>query len=76
MGRQHIRNGILSIVQRKTGMAVDVPVTRTLQAAIDAAPNNHLTFLVTSFGQPFLDRRSAALHPRGGSAAARRTGDA
>ena len=53
MGRQHIRNGWLSVVQSKTGMPVDVQVTPELQAAIDASPNNHLTFMVTSQGQPF-----------------------
>lgn len=55
MGRQHVHNGWLIIKQRKTGMQVEVPVTPVLQAAIDAAPNNHLTFLVTSQGQPFSD---------------------
>jgi integrase len=53
MGRQHVRNGWLSIVQGKTGMAVEVPITDALQAAIDAAPSNHLTFLVTILDQPF-----------------------
>ena len=63
LGRQHIRHdllikaphGWLSIVQRKTGTLVEVPVTDALQAAIDAASNNHLTFLVTSQGQSFTD---------------------
>jgi integrase len=63
MGRQHIRHdllppqphGWLSIVQRKTGTLVEVPVTDALQAAIDASPNNHLTFLTTSRGEPFSD---------------------
>jgi len=32
-----------------------VPITDALQAAIDASPNNHLTFLVTGQGQPFTD---------------------
>jgi integrase len=55
MGRQHIHNGWLTIKQRKTGMLVELPVTDALRAAIDAAPNNHLTFLVTEQGQPFSD---------------------
>jgi integrase len=63
MGRQHIRHdllpkkphGWLCIVQRKTGTLVEVPVTDALQAAIDATPSNHLTFLTTSQGQPFTD---------------------
>jgi integrase len=61
LGRQHIRHdllpkqphGYLCIAQHKTGTLVEVPVTDALQAAIDACPSNHLTFLVTSQGQPF-----------------------
>ena len=34
MGRQHIRDGILSIKQRKTGVEVDIPVHPELAAAI------------------------------------------
>jgi integrase len=63
LGRQHIRHdllpkqphGYLSIEQNKTGTLVEVPVTDALQAAIDATPSNHLTFLVTSRGEPFTD---------------------
>jgi hypothetical protein len=53
MGRQHVRDGFLSITQEKTGMAVDIPVTSALAAAIAAFPNEHLTFLVTGQGKPF-----------------------
>jgi len=53
MGRQHVRDGFLSITQEKTGMAVDIPVTSALAAAIAAFPNKHLTFLVTRQGKPF-----------------------
>jgi integrase len=61
LGRQHIRHdllpkqphGYLCIAQHKTGTLVEVPVTDALQAAIVACPSNHLTFLVTSRGEPF-----------------------
>ena len=53
MGRQHIQNGILSLRQQKTGVPVEIPVLPDLQEIIDATPNNHLTFLVTSAGKPF-----------------------
>jgi integrase len=53
MGRQHIRDGVLSVRQQKTGTALVIPVTPTLAAAIDATPSEHLTFLVTDRGQPF-----------------------
>jgi integrase len=42
-------------VQGKTGTLVEVPVTDALQAAMEACPSNHLTFLVTKQGQPFSD---------------------
>jgi len=63
LGPQHIRHdllpksphGYLRFVQGKTGTLVEVPVTDALQAAIEACPSNHLTFLVTSRGQPFTE---------------------
>lgn len=61
LGPQHIRpdlqpkqpHGWLSFVQHKTKTLVEVPVTDALQAAINACPSNHLTFLLTSQGKPF-----------------------
>ena len=54
MGRQHVRNGTLSLRRQKTGVAFDVTVMLMLQKAIDAMPpSDHLTFLVTARGKPF-----------------------
>lgn len=53
MGRQHIRNGVMSIVQQKTGQDVHVPLHPELKAAIDSLPFDNLTFLVTAHGKPF-----------------------
>jgi integrase len=53
MGRQHVREGILSIRQQKTGMLVEIPILPELQEALDAMPADHLTFLTTEHGQPF-----------------------
>jgi len=54
MGRQHVRNGILSLRRQKTKVPFDVPVMPALQEAINAMPTgDHLTFLVTAFGKPF-----------------------
>jgi len=53
MGRQHIRDETLSIVQQKTGTAVDIPVLPDLREALDASPADNLTFLTTDFGKPF-----------------------
>jgi integrase len=53
MGRQHIRDGYLHIVQEKTGTPLQLPVRSELQAIFDATPSNHLTFLVTKSGGPY-----------------------
>jgi integrase len=53
MGRQHIRNGILSVRQNKTGVELKVPVHPDLRVVLDATPSEHLTFLTTTAGKPF-----------------------
>jgi integrase len=53
MGPQHIRNGLLHVRQQKTGEPLQLPIFPELQAAIDAMPSRHLTFLVTASGKPF-----------------------
>ena len=53
MGRQHVRNEVLTIRQQKTGALVEIPVLQELRAVLDATPNNHLTFLVAAGGKPF-----------------------
>jgi integrase len=54
MGRQHIRDGILSLRQQKTGVLIEIPVLPEMQAALEAMPKSeHLTFLTTEFGKPF-----------------------
>lgn len=53
MGRQHVRDGWISIRQQKTGMLVDIPILDALQENIDAAPTGDLTYIVTSFNKPF-----------------------
>jgi integrase len=77
LGRQHVREGVLSFRQSKTGVQVDIPVLAELQAVLDATPNEHLTFLVTESGKPFSpagfgnwfrDRCNEAALPKGLSA--------
>jgi integrase len=56
MGRQHIRDGILSMRQQKTGAQIDIPVLPELQIALDALPktnHNQLVFLQTEAGNSF-----------------------
>jgi integrase len=53
MGRQHVRDGLISVKQAKTGAALVLPVRPELQAAIDAVSGGHLTFLVKKTGRPY-----------------------
>jgi integrase len=53
MGRQHIRDALLTLRQGKTGASLTLPVLPELQDAIDAGPTGNMTFLVTEFGKPF-----------------------
>jgi len=53
LGPQHVRGGVISIRQQKTGKTLAIPVSPALAAALDGTPSKHLTFLVTEDGQPF-----------------------
>ncbi|RWR12041.1 tyrosine-type recombinase/integrase [Paenirhodobacter populi] len=53
MGRQHVRNGVLSITQQKTGQDVHIPLHSDLRVILDALPLDNLSFLVTAQGRPF-----------------------
>jgi integrase len=54
MGRQHIRNGVLSMRRQKTKVPFEIPILPQLVAEIDRIPaSNHMTFLVTQQGKPF-----------------------
>jgi integrase len=53
MGRQHIRDGVLTVRQEKTGAALRLPVHPTLAAAIGAMPSGNMPFLTTDNGKPF-----------------------
>jgi integrase len=65
MGRQHLRDcqderlrergvcNVLSVRQQKTGTPLVIPVHPALQAMLDAAPSNHLTFLTTKTGKAY-----------------------
>jgi integrase len=53
IGRQHIRDGVLTLKQQKTGITLAIPVHPELRAVLDATPSAHLTFLVTATGKPY-----------------------
>jgi integrase len=54
MGRQHVRNGTLSMRRQKTKVPFDIPILPALQAELDRLPKSEqLAFLVTEQGKPF-----------------------
>lgn len=57
MGRQHIRNGWMTLTQQKNRkrnpVEVSIPVIPELQKIIEMSPTGDLTFLVTEYGKPF-----------------------
>jgi integrase len=52
MGRQHIKDGVLSVTQEKTKGRLAIPVHTELQHILDATPSAHLTFIVGERGKP------------------------
>jgi integrase len=53
IGRQHIRDGVLTVRQAKTGATLAIPVHPNLAAIIAATPVGHLTLLVTQTGKSY-----------------------
>lgn len=58
MGRQHIKDGRISVRQGKTGKELKIPVAPQLNEAILAVPGavGQLCFLVTERGRPFSEK--------------------
>ncbi|WP_406737044.1 tyrosine-type recombinase/integrase [Thioclava sp. GXIMD4215] len=53
MGWQHVRSGILSIKQQKTGQDVHIPLHSDLLALLESSPPDDPSFLMTAQGKPF-----------------------
>jgi integrase len=53
IGRQHIRDGVLTVKQDKTGVTLAIPVHPELRAVLDAMASEHLTFLITATSKPY-----------------------
>ena len=51
IGRQHIRDGRISVTQAKTGHAIRLPIHPTLKLELDQHAG--MTFLTTQYGAPF-----------------------
>jgi hypothetical protein len=52
LGPQHLKNGRIRIERTHGSADVDIPVSHELQAACDAMPKAHLTYIVTAHGKP------------------------
>jgi integrase len=57
MGQQHVREGVLFWVRKKTahstGIELFIPVVSELREVLNASRSAHLTFLTTELGRPF-----------------------
>jgi integrase/recombinase XerD len=51
-GPQHVRNGRIRIERTHGSEDVDMPMSPELQAACDAMPKVHLTYIITVHGKP------------------------
>jgi integrase len=73
MGRHHVRDGAIHVVQQKTGAVVEAPILPVLAQVLAGAPSN-LAFLVTQYGAPFSPKGFGEAFRGGCSAAACRAG--
>ena len=54
LGRQHVRDGIITLRTAKTGETIILPVLPELARSIAATPANGLTFIATAAGKPMV----------------------
>jgi integrase len=52
LGPQHVKNGRIRIERTHGSADVDIPISAELQAACDAMPKRHLTYIITAQGKP------------------------
>ena len=52
LGPQHVRNGRIRIERTHGSEDVDMLMSPQLQAACDAMPKAHLTYIVSAYGKP------------------------
>jgi integrase len=52
LGPQHVKNGRIRIDRIHGSRDVDISISLELQAACDAMPKAHLTYIVTAQGKP------------------------
>jgi integrase len=54
VGKQHVRNGVISLQTEKTGEWVHIPLLDVLKRTLDAGSTGDLAFICTSQGQPYV----------------------
>jgi integrase len=52
LGPQNVKAGRIYIARTHGSEDVDIPISPELQAACDAMPKTHLTYIVTAYGKP------------------------
>ena len=52
LGPQHVKDGRIKIARTHGSRDVDIQITAELQAACEAMPVKHLTYIVTAYGKP------------------------
>lgn len=54
LGKQHVRNGVISIQTEKTGEWVHIPMLDVLKRTLDAGPTGDLAFICGERGRPYV----------------------
>ena len=52
LGPQHVKNGRIRIERTHGSEDVDIPISPDLQAACDAMPKSHMSYIVNALGKP------------------------
>lgn len=53
LGRQHLRNGMVSVLQDKGGARLTIPAHPDLIAMASDLPTGQMTFILTEYGEPY-----------------------
>src|SRR5262245_8663097 len=54
VGKQHVRNGVISLQPEKTKEWVHVPLLDVLKRMLDGSPTGYLAFICSSQGRPYV----------------------
>jgi integrase len=54
LGRQHVKDGVITLRTEKTGEVVVIPILQDLQRAIDATPQTGMSFIARPDGRPMV----------------------